>query len=291
LSLTVNFTFVAAVDEGTTFDGTESPTLIIPTGKQMNECTENCTPTLSPTMSPTPFLNPSAEWDTTTSVDILVAALFLIAAGWLVLAIIYSALILIVVRMRSRGELDIYDENFGRIFLFGGRCYIPLGCLLRRHVVALNRRNHHQTVRLMTRGERRSAMEELLADAGHTDNNSTRNIDGDGENGGRSQHQQDQNAPAGATDGEDEENNDLDSNGEPVCSICLMEYGEFRSLLSYRVGRPDLTCIHSSPFCRGGRRLFYISNLRSQIPSRLHPGLVGATRSYRMSLLSRTHGG
>lgn len=189
-------------------------------------------------MSPTPFLNPSAEWDTTTSVDILVAALFLIAAGWLVLAIIYSALILIVVRMRSRGELDIYDENFGRIFLFGGRCYIPLGCLLRRHVVALNRRNHHQTVRLMTRGERRSAMEELLADAGHTDNNSTRNIDGDGENGGRSQHQQDQNAPAGATDGEDEENNDLDSNGEPVCSICLMEYEEDDVCFTSR------TCVH-----------------------------------------------
>jgi hypothetical protein len=222
--LTVNLFFVAAVD--TTFDGTESPTIIIATNNQPTECTDNCTQ--PPTISPTPFPNPSPAWDTTTSVDILVAALFLIAAGWLVLAIIYSALILIVVRMRARGELDIYDESFGRIFLFGGRCYIPLGCLLRRHVVALNHRNQQQTVRLMTRGERRSAMEELLTDAG-TGNNITSTSDRDGENG---RPQQQQNAA-----GEDQENNDLDSNGEPGCSICLMEYGEFRPLHAVTVYR------------------------------------------------------
>lgn len=173
-------------------------------------------PTPSPTLLPTltPRFSPTTEWDTTTSVDILVAALFLIAAGWLVLAIIYSLLILIVIRMRSRGELDIYDENFGRLFLFGDRCYIPLGCFLRRHVLAINRRD--QTVRLMNRGERRSAMEILLTEAR---DNQTSNDEAASRNETMIRGEQNQNSLSPIDDG--------DSNGEPICSICLMEYGKF----------------------------------------------------------------
>jgi hypothetical protein len=158
-------------------------------------------------------------------VDVLVAALFLIAAGWLVLAIIYSVLILIMVRMRARGELDIYDENFGRLFLCGRRCFIPLGCILRRHVIAMHSRSQRQTIRVMTREERRSAMEELLIEGG-------RNEEGKSGEMGIQREQ--------ATSGTDvlSENvettldhhpDDHDSLNGPMCSICLMEYGEFES--------------------------------------------------------------
>eukprot|EP00545_Synedropsis_sp_CCMP1620_P012003 CAMPEP_0119015714 /NCGR_PEP_ID=MMETSP1176-20130426/11474_1 /TAXON_ID=265551 /ORGANISM="Synedropsis recta cf, Strain CCMP1620" /LENGTH=355 /DNA_ID=CAMNT_0006969027 /DNA_START=226 /DNA_END=1293 /DNA_ORIENTATION=+ len=193
-------------------------------------------PAPAPTPSPTPIprFSPSAEWDTTTSVDILVAALFLIAAGWLVLAIIYSVLILVVVRMRARGELDIYDANFGRIFLLGGRCFIPLGCLLRRHVVALNRRNH--TVRLMTREERRSAMEELLTEVGNNRTN-TENT----EEGNEERRAEQSVLPPTDTDTEAEaqdNHDDIDTNGEPICSICLMEYENDDVCFTSR------TCVH-----------------------------------------------
>jgi len=107
---------------------------------------------------------PPLEWRqyTNSGIDFLVAAFFFIAAGWLILALLYSILVLIVVRLRARGELDIYDEHFGRLYLIGRHCYIPLGCILRRYVVALSEEETSSPVRIMTREERRVAMEELL---------------------------------------------------------------------------------------------------------------------------------
>jgi len=185
--------------------------------------------TEDPTIRPSHFQNPqtsppnfgySNDWSakTATSVDVLVAALFLIAAGWLVLAIIYSVLILIVVRMRARGELDIYDENFGRLFLLGTRCYIPLGCILRRHVVAMQSRNRRQSLHIMTREERRRAMEILLADA------KSRELEVE-----KPEEIKPDEVHVVPSEGKESAigsiENDISAD-EPMCSICLMEYEE-----------------------------------------------------------------
>lgn len=179
-------------------------------------CTSDCAfPQPSP--APTPYSSP--QWDATTSVDILIAALFLIAAGWLVLAIFYSVLFLCVVRMRSRGELDVYERNFGRLYLCGG-CFVPLGCILRHFIMILQRRS--ETVYLMTREERRRAMEELLVSA--------TSIAGQGNTGrtpiNEDQHEEEDPKVASTRFTNEFENDDAQSNGEPICSICLMEYGK-----------------------------------------------------------------
>mmetsp|Transcript_34292 Transcript_34292/g.39040 ORF Transcript_34292/g.39040 Transcript_34292/m.39040 type:complete len:456 (-) Transcript_34292:144-1511(-) len=181
-----------------------------------------------PPTSP-PNLRYGNDWSetTATSVDVLVAALFLIAAGWLVLAIIYSVLILIVVRMRARGELDIYDENFGRLFLLGTRCYIPLGCILRRHVVAMQSRNRgRQSLHIMTREERRRAMELLLADAKSRE----LEIEKPEEIKPTEKQEEIKSAEGALPEGNESAigsiENDIHSSDNPVCSICLMEYEE-----------------------------------------------------------------
>jgi hypothetical protein len=113
-------------------------------------------------------------------VDILVATFFLVAAGWLFMAILYSLLILIVLRLQSRGELDLYDENFGRIFYCNRRFSINCGCILRRYAIQLEEEQQRRSrasmqgpgavgvsprrVRIMTRVERREALENLLGE-------------------------------------------------------------------------------------------------------------------------------
>jgi hypothetical protein len=165
--------------------------------------------------------------------DILVATFFLIAACWLLAAIVYSVLILVLLRMQARGELDFDDEDFGLLLCCNGRFRLHFGCILRRYAIQLaneeqqrNRRrqrregeadddssntNNNTTderrIRIMTRGERRCAMERLLT-AGSPDKDlkvvlcstATEIATGDA---------------------------DSDASEGPLCSICLGEYGEF----------------------------------------------------------------
>jgi hypothetical protein len=166
--------------------------------------------------------------------DVLVAALFLIASGWLILAIIYAIILLCILRLRSRGDLDVFDENFGRFYIcccFGPtsryhwNCYIPLGCLLRRHVIALSSPNP-DSVRVMSREERRAAMEYFLLrglgqvqkqkEDDHYETSS--NILLDDENNNAEHLTQDNNI---------EHADDLILNGEHDCSICLCEFGTY----------------------------------------------------------------
>jgi hypothetical protein len=69
--------------------------------------------------------------------DILVACFFFVAAVWLILATGYSVILLILLRLQARGELDIYDENLGRVVLCNGRITLHFGCILRRYAVQL----------------------------------------------------------------------------------------------------------------------------------------------------------
>ena len=204
---------------------------VLPNASNESCLFRNCTYISPPTPSPIQYgglASGSNEWESTSSIDILVAALFLIAAGWLVLAIIYSILIICVVRLRARGELDVYDEHFGRIYFCSSRdgprrgCYLPLGCLLRRHILELHRAHaQSEAVRVMTRMERRQAMEQLLGRAV-----STSSVEGR-EKVRETLSEEDQNG-TNFTASEDRQG-DLESceGQEPVCSICLMEYGTY----------------------------------------------------------------
>ena len=69
--------------------------------------------------------------------DILVACFFFIAAIWLILATVYSVILLVLLRLQARGELDIYDEDLGRVTLCNGRLMLNFGCILRRYAIQL----------------------------------------------------------------------------------------------------------------------------------------------------------
>jgi hypothetical protein len=144
------------------------------------------------------------------SVDILVATFFLVAAAWLSLVILYSAMIVLILRMQARGEVDIYDDDFGRIFCFNRP--VNLGCLLRRYAIRLEQegrqrsiqregggrtRETRQRVRIMTRIERRMAMEAIFA----------------------------KQSPASFVISVEASENSEAPEG-PICAICLGEYGE-----------------------------------------------------------------
>ena len=122
--------------------------------------------------------------------------------------------------MRARGDLDVYDERFGRVY-FCCSCYLPLGCLLRRHILALHRaQEQSQNVRVMARTERRHAMEQLLGRAAVAESVTE-------------EHERGKEALSGGersstyTTSNEDRQGDLESceGQEPLCSICLMEYG------------------------------------------------------------------
>jgi hypothetical protein len=77
--------------------------------------------------------------------DILVTSFFLIAACWLLMAIVYSILILILLRMQARGDLDFYDEDFGLWVCCNGRFRLHFGCILRRYAIQLATEQQQQT--------------------------------------------------------------------------------------------------------------------------------------------------
>ena len=181
----------------------------------------------------TTTLSSWSEHNDRNGLDFLVAIFFFIAAAWLVLALVYSILILIVVRLRARGLLDIYDEQFGRLYLVGNRCYLPLGCLLRRYVISLTQEENGGgdtpgAVRIMTRDERRMAVELLLASSDEE------NVPIRGDSVSRLENMEEDEEAVRSSELEEEIGHadqfaehgvDDASSEEPVCTICLAEYG------------------------------------------------------------------
>ncbi|KAG7363041.1 ring finger domain containing protein [Nitzschia inconspicua] len=127
--------------------------------------------------------DPSTELppDRWSGIDTLVAIFFAVAAIWLIAATIYSIALLVLIRLQARGELDIYDEDLGRWTLCNGRFSLHFGCILRRYAVQLERDYQRRLqqrygnsngdldapqdslpIRIMTREERRLAVEQLL---------------------------------------------------------------------------------------------------------------------------------
>ena len=79
--------------------------------------------------------------------DILVACFFFVAAVWLLMATAYSVVLLVLLRLQARGELDIYDENLGRISLCSDRIRLNFGWILRRYAVQLEEVSIIQCIR------------------------------------------------------------------------------------------------------------------------------------------------
>jgi hypothetical protein len=171
------------------------------------------------------------------TMDILAAVFFVVAGIWLVIAMVYSCMILLFLRMRAAGELDsIYEPDFGRVYFgCGDRFYLPLGCIFRRYLHHLQQEQRtrsesgNQAARYMTTAERRSAMEVLLLES--TDKNK-----GKGKNVGTCR-----NASASVVDKETADvqvHGDDSSTEEPVCLICFDEFTEPDSVLHSQ------TCSH-----------------------------------------------
>jgi hypothetical protein len=181
------------------------------------------------------YANPQSG-QTPSGLEILVAIFFVVAAAWLLIAVFYALLALIVLRLRSRGLLNLNDEEFGRLYLFGTRFYFPCGCILRRYVVAFGHDQQgrpHEDTRGITRSERRQAVEKILfgrvprkmkegtlqidEEMGRTSLGSqTSDSSSDAMN--TSEVQDGQNIPS-------DQSHSQSSEG-PVCSICLTEYGK-----------------------------------------------------------------
>ena len=145
------------------------------------------------------------SFETTSSMEILASVFFVVAGTWLIIAILYSALVLWFLRLRARGELDrVYEPEFGRIRLCCGLS-LSLGCLLRRYVAHLqmaeNDQQPHQHPSL-TRDERRAVMERLLDHVKVVDPQKRNTV-----------------GPFPNEEG-------VPSEEEVVCSICLGEYDE-----------------------------------------------------------------
>jgi len=179
--------------------------------------------------------------------DILVACFFFVAGVWLILATIYSIILLVLLRLQARGELDIYDENLGKMVFCNGRFTLHFGCILRRYAIQLeedyqrqlqrrfgnsteeNEDEEPQRIRIMTREERRKAVEELLGSSEKTVDVECGNIDD------KNRCEQDSdcgckivktmtNTPTKLGTKSSPNTSFACSDEGPVCSICLVEY-------------------------------------------------------------------
>jgi hypothetical protein len=156
--------------------------------------------------------------------DILASVFFVVAAGWLLIALMYAVLAMTFLRIRARGNLDsIYEEDFGRVRLFGN-VHLNFGWLLRRYIQHMMRGDRPASVagltRFMTREERRVAMEVLLGiepivQRGKLQKGSLSHVDSAPEK------DLDLEAPSSPI-AADSSAGALDEN--PTCSICLGDY-------------------------------------------------------------------
>ena len=196
------------------------------TGAKLLPQNNTTPPTTTTTDSSSPMFSFSRNgWgNRPNGIDILIATFFLVAAIWLFIAIVYSIMILLILRMQARGDLDVYDEGFGQIYCCNGRIRLALGCLLRRYAIQLEYEDQRRAagtserrrVRIMTRGERRAAMEALLLSKQVPIDPMVRVASSSSSSS----------LPSTGLTTPNEQGCGGSVNGDgPVCSICLGEYG------------------------------------------------------------------
>lgn len=169
----------------------------------------------------------SSSSSTPQPMDILASVFFVVAAAWLLIALLYAVLAMTFLRIRARGNLDrIYDEDFGRVRLFGN-VHLRFGWLLRPYIRHMMREGGGGSMasltRFMTRDERRTAMKAVLgidfasSRRGKCASAKTPAADLEVPQPDKAC---DMEAPSSPAQGDSL----LDE--EPVCSICLGEYEE-----------------------------------------------------------------
>ena len=202
--------------------------------------------------------------------QILVAIFFFVATAWLLIAVFYALMALIVLRLRSRGRLDLLNEEFGRLYLCGNRWYIPFGCILRRYVVTFGHdqargeaRSRSSDYKHIRRSERRQAIEQILL------GNLTTNIAGgkyeiDEElaeyttGGGGAATTAKHESDCDSVNYPDPEPSATSNSEGPVCSICLAGYGTHKHCQSF-----GLPCIALLPCVLNGiLDFFFVSRQR-----------------------------
>jgi hypothetical protein len=161
--------------------------------------------------------------DVPNGLEVLVVIFFFAAAAWLLVAAFYAVLALIVLRLRATGRLDLDDEDFGRLYLFRSRFYIPCGCLLRRYIFAFGHdqpslQGRPASQRHMSRSERRKAIECILCETGES-RYSSRHSHTELEEGPRQPETQ-ANIQKQVT---------VTATRDFTCSICLSDYGALKS--------------------------------------------------------------
>jgi len=180
------------------------------------------------------------------TMDVLAAIFFVVAATWLVAATLYAGLVYMYLRLRARGRLDrIYEPDFGRMRLpfCGWVITLPLACLLRRYVRHLHGRAAHGAHGannlgrgpFVTREERRRAMEVLLVHS----KKSSHGTESGREHGIQAPSIQQEQPMENETDEQIAETSsdyqdalahiptsDSGSTEGPVCSICLGDYND-----------------------------------------------------------------
>jgi hypothetical protein len=149
--------------------------------------------------------------------EIILGVFFCIIVCWLAFVIVYTLLTMFVVRLQSEGRLDINDLNFGQVSC----CCVKLQlAFLLRYAVPLDNANGNISRsfrRLVTRSERRSAMEVLLLQNENPSSNVAVVV-----------AESDPACCALHVEGEnksDEDHDETHSIEEACCSICLGEYG------------------------------------------------------------------
>ena len=160
-----------------------------------------------------------------TASNVLATVFFGLAFLWFVIAVSYAFSVVLFLRMRREGRfqnIGIDDPEFGRLYMCGNRCYVPMGWIFRRFILQYQseqeRRNNKG--RIISKSERREAMANLLSDLkldqevnSTLDTSSSSESDTDEENGCSE-------LPASSSDVEND------------CSICLGHYAKETSAWS-----------------------------------------------------------
>mmetsp|Transcript_8669 Transcript_8669/g.16520 ORF Transcript_8669/g.16520 Transcript_8669/m.16520 type:complete len:246 (-) Transcript_8669:94-831(-) len=101
--------------------------------------------------------------------NILATVFFGLAFLWFVIAVSYACSVVLFLRMRREGRfqnVSMNDPEFGRFYLCGDRCYLPMGWIFRRFILQYQNEQERRSNkgRVISKSERREAMATLLSD-------------------------------------------------------------------------------------------------------------------------------
>jgi hypothetical protein len=208
--------------------------IVVSTGQSNNSFISRSFATGTVTAAPPPYALREGEdvqvdeSEVPNGLEVLVVIFFFVAATWLLVAAFYAVLALIVIRLRATGRMDLDDEEFGRLYLFRSRFYIPCGCTLRRYILAFghdhpNLQGRPASQRNMSRSERRKAIERILLESGESRYACPKSLMTSRQ--GNAELEEGFRQPEAHVDIQDQVA--INTKHDSTCSICLSDYGAF----------------------------------------------------------------